>query len=218
MAFNFGQIRKNKNTEYLNNISVNLQEQQKQMIIPSLEEDGTFIDKVFHASLSSIKGYFIRLKIYKQSTVQNINIKMEDTNAITKGGQLIGSIEIPAGDSADFYIFEKVFMPNRNYNQIKIELERNTNDYEKNPDRINIYGRIINMEVLTFAEVKNIIPYRLKRIGVQGTPGLMMCINGEQIQIGKSGIFEINIDYTISYFGVVIEKNSEQVFLLDYQY
>ena len=74
MAFNFGQIRKNKNTEYLNVISVNLQEEQKQMTIPSLEEDGTFIDKVFHTSLSSSKGYYIRLKFYKQSTAQNITI------------------------------------------------------------------------------------------------------------------------------------------------
>ena len=30
--------------------------------------------------------------------------------------------------------------------------------------------------------------------------------------------FEINIDYTITYFGVVIEKNSDKVFILDYQY
>ncbi len=218
MAFNFGQIRKNKNTEYLNVISVNLQEEQKQMTIPSLEEDGTFIDKVFHTSLSSSKGYYIRLKFYKQSTTQNITIKMEDTNAIAKGGQLIGTIEVPVGDPSDYCIFEKVFMPSRNYNQIKIELDRNSVDYEINIERPNIYGRVVNVEVLSFAEVKNIIPYRLKRIGVQGTPGLIMCINGEQIQIGKSGIFEINIDYTVSYFGVVIEKDSDKVFLLDYQY
>lgn len=218
MAFNFGQIRKNKNTEYLNVISVNLQEEQKQMTIPSLEEDGTFIDKVFHTSLSSSKGYYIRLKFYKQSTAQNITIKMEDTNAISKGGQLIGTIEVPAGDEADYYIFEKVFMPSRNYNQIKIELDRNSVDYTINPERPDIYGRIVNIEVLSFAEIKNIIPYRLKRIGVQGTPGLIMCINGEQIQIGKSGMFEINIDYTVSYFGVVIEKDSDKIFLLDYQY
>ena len=218
MAFNFGQIRKNKNTEYLNIISVNLQEEQKQMIIPSTGVDGTFIDKVFHTSVSSSKGYYIKLKIYKQATTQNITIKMEDTNTIVRNGQLIDMIEIPAGDPTDFYIFEKVFMPNRNCNQIKIELDRNPADYEVNPNRPNVYGRIVNLEVLSFAEVKNIIPYRLKRIGVQGTPGLLMCINGEQIQIGKSGLFEINIDYSISYFGVVLEKDSDKVFLLDYQY
>ena len=32
---------------------------------------------------------------------------MEDTNAISKGGQLIGTIEIPAGDVSDYCIFEK---------------------------------------------------------------------------------------------------------------
>ena len=218
MAFNFGQIRKNKNTEYLKIFSVDIQEEQKQMTIPSLGEDGTFIDKVFHTSLSSSKGYYLKLKIYKQSTTQNIIIKMEDTNLASQGGQLIEKITVPAGDATEYYILEKVFMPSRNYNQIKIELDRNSVDYTINPERPDIYGRIVNIEVLSFAEIKNIIPYRLKRIGVQGTPGLIMCINGEQIQIGKSGIFEINIDYTVSYFGVVIEKDSDKIFLLDYQY
>ena len=218
MAFNFGQIRKNKNTEYLNILSVNVQEEQKQMTIPSLEEDGTFIDKVFHASLSSSKGYYIKLKIYKQATTQNIIIKMEDGANPSKGGQLIGEITVPSGDSSDYYIFEKVFMPSRNYNKVRIELERSAIDYVPNENQANIYGRIVNVDVLSFAEVKNIIPYRLKRIGVQGTPGLLMCINGEQIQIGKSGMFEINIDYIVSYFGVVLEPNSDKIFLLDYQY
>jgi hypothetical protein len=218
MAFNFGQIRKNNTTEYLNVISVNIQEEQRQISVPSLGGDVTFVDKVFHAPLSVSKGYFVRLKIYKQATVQKIFIKMEDTAAPSKGAQLVGEVEIPAGESNDYYIFERVFMPSRNYNQIRLELERGSIDYQLNENRANIYGRIINVEVLTFAEVKNIIPYRLKRIGVQGTPGLVMCINGEQIQIGKSGLFEINIDYTVSYFGVVIEKNSDKVFILDYQY
>lgn len=218
MAFNFGQIRKNNTTEYLNMISVNIQEEQKQVSVSSLGGDVTFVDKVFQAPLSSSKGYFVRMKFYKQSTTQKIFIKMEDTTALSKGAQLIGEIEIPAGDTNDYFLFERVFMPSRNYNQVRIELERNTSDYQLNENRTDIYGRIVNVEVLAFAEIKNIIPYRLKRIGVQGTPGLIMCINGEQIQIGKSGLFEINIDYTITYFGVVIEENSDKVFMLDYQY
>jgi hypothetical protein len=218
MAFNFGQIRKNNTTEYLNVISVDIQEEQKQIFIPSIGGDVTFIDKVFHAPLSSLKGYFLRIKIYKQTTAQKIFIKMEDTMALSKGAQLIGEVEIPAGDTDDYYIFERVFMPNKDYNQIRLELERGSDDYRPNDEKTNIYGRIIKAEIVTFASIKNLITYPLKRIGVQGTPGLIMCINGEQIQIGKSGLFEINIDYTVSYFGVVIEKDSNKVFILDYQY
>lgn len=217
MAFNFGQIRKNNNIEYLNVLLVTLQEEQKKMVIPSLEEDATFIDKVFHTSLSSSKDYFIRLKIYKQTTTQTISIKMEDTNTLSRSPQLIGNITIPAGNSSEYCIFERAFRPGYNYNQVKIELERNVSDYTKNPDRPEVYGRIVNTEVETFAEIKNIIPYRLTRLGIQGTPGLIMCVNGEQIQIGKSGMFEINTDYIVSSFGVVIEDNNKS-FILDYQY
>lgn len=32
---------------------------------------------------------------------------------------------------------------------------------------------------------------RLIRIGVQGPTGLMMSINGEQIKVGKTGIYEL---------------------------
>ena len=53
MAFNFGQIRKNNTTEYLNMISVNIQEEQKQVSVFSFGRDVTFIDKVFHAYFSS---------------------------------------------------------------------------------------------------------------------------------------------------------------------
>lgn len=202
MAFNFGQIRKNNTTEYLNIISVNLQEEQTK----STEGTTTFIDKVFHTPLSSSKGYFLRMKIYKQNTTQKIYIKIKDSSC----EQVVGKVEVPAGNENDYCLFEKIFMPSRDCNQVKIELERESVDYQT--------GRVVNLEILTFAEVKNLIPYRLKRIGVQGTPGLMMCINGEQIQIGKSGIFEINIDYIITYFGVAIEKDSDKFFLLDYQY
>lgn len=217
MAFNFGQIRKNNNIEYLDVLPVTLQEEQRKMTIPSLEEDATFIDKVFHTSLSSSKDYFIRLKIYKQATIQTISVKMENTNTSSHSSQLIGNITIPAGDSSEYCLFERVFRPGYDYNQIKIELDRNISDYTENPDRPGVYGRVVEVEVMTFAEIKNIIPYRLKRIGVQGTPGLIMCINGEQIQIGKSGMFEINADYTVSSFGVVIEDNNK-TFILDYQY
>ena len=84
--------------------------------------------------------------------------------------------------------------------------------------KMNFFIKIGVAGLLGIVGLIIIAPYRLKRIGVQGTPGLLMCINGEQIQIGKSGIFEINIDYIVSYFGVVIEKDSDKVFLLDYQY
>lgn len=218
MAFNFGQIRKNSNINYINHISSNIQEEPKIMTIASLDRDVTFINKVINTSLSSSKSYFIRLKFFKQETEQKITLKIEDRDALIKGSQIIGTITVPAGSPFDSYVYEKVFMPLKDYNRIYLELERTNNDYALNQDRNdNTYGRIINIEVVTCAEIKNLLLDNIIRLGVQGTPGLLMSINGEQIKIGNSGIFEINIDYLVSYFGVVIEENDNKFFIADYQ-
>lgn len=59
--------------------------------------------------------------------------------------------------------------------------------------------------------LKNII-----KIGVQGTPGLLMCINGEGIRLGPSGMFEIKNGYAINSLSFLVENN-QQRFILDYE-
>lgn len=59
---------------------------------------------------------------------------------------------------------------------------------------------------------------RLKQIGVQSAPGLPMCIDGEQVRVGRSGIYEINHGITIRFLGFIVQPNDDKYFLLDYQY
>ena len=90
------------------------------------------------------------------------------------------------------------------------------------------YGRIINIEVEYYEEIINVIDVYLnpvtgnagilKQIGVQGPPGTLMCIEGEQIRIGRSGIYEINNGVVISFLGFVLHEDDENQFFLDYQY
>lgn len=54
------------------------------------------------------------------------------------------------------------------------------------------------------------------KLGVQGTPGLLMCINGEGIRLGPSGIYEIKNGYTINSLNFLLE-NDQQRFILDYE-
>lgn len=62
------------------------------------------------------------------------------------------------------------------------------------------------------------------RIGVQGPTGLMMSINGEQIKVGKTGIYELNdTNIKITYLGFVLKENVLNVdgydnFILDFEY
>jgi len=45
-----------------------------------------------------------------------------------------------------------------------------------------------------------------------------MCINGEEIRIGPSGIYEIKNGYTVNFIGFAILPNDNNYFILDYQY
>ena len=78
----------------------------------------------------------------------------------------------------------------------------------------------------SFGTISNIItdylnPYienmgRLKQIGVQSHPGLEMCINGEMIRVGRTGIYEINHGIDINFIGFMPEEDDH--FIMDYQY
>ena len=45
-----------------------------------------------------------------------------------------------------------------------------------------------------------------------------MCINGESIYIGRTGIYEINYGISISSIGFVVEPDDNKNFIMDYQY
>ena len=88
------------------------------------------------------------------------------------------------------------------------------------------YGRICNIYIDRLDEVYNVINYlnplinksSLLQIGVQSAPGLLMCINGEEIKVGRSGLYEILNGYKISFIGFIVEPDDNKYFILDYQY
>ena len=55
---------------------------------------------------------------------------------------------------------------------------------------------------------------------------MLMCINGEQIRIGPSGIYEIKNGYIVNFIGVVVKNSTnsstgeleQDNFIIDYQY
>lgn len=125
-----------------------------------------------------------------------------------------------------------MFTPNSTYNLIVFVLARTTEDYNITED--SQYGRIMDITVNknNIYLITNIINTlastyeltRLTRIGVQGPTGLMMSINGEQIKIGKTGIYELNdVNIKITYLGFVLKENVLNVdgydnFILDFEY
>ena len=234
MSYKFGQFRKSQLNSYLTSLEYTLSNIQVQS---SLSEGITFVDKGIDLEGENIlqaldnaknqRSYYIRFKIYKQETKQNITVRLINTEKTKDNVQTIKTIEIDSGNEDDYSTFEIVISPNdnHNYNQIYFELNRELIDYNTlNQD--GTYGRKINIVVDRLDEIYNVIKFlnvsiegkkALKQIGVQGPPGLLMSINGEEIRIGRSGLYEINNGIKTTFIGFIIE-NDEKYFILDYQY
>lgn len=190
------------------------------------------------------RNFFIRFKVYKRmDSVQDIKVQLKyiDSNendpelAIPKQDitQRIENISVPIGREEEYVTFDLVISPNATYNSIEFILQRLPEDFDVNTKDGEIYGRKMHIELVYLEEIQNIITNNLntsigetgvlKQIGVQSSPGLLMCIDGEAIRVGRSGIYEINNGISIGFLGFIIHNDGEnnpddRYFILDYQY
>ena len=180
--------------------------------------------------LNSKTSYYLRFRIKQRlDSIQNFTLKLRNSDSVTDNYQNIKTYNVNQGNST--IDFELIFSPNASYNQIIFELNRIALDYiTENAD--GTYGRIIEVEVLEFYSIYNVVTYlssaysnltRLEKIGIQGPPGLMMCINGEEIRIGRTGIYELNNGITVQYIGFIVKESDftqdgKDYFIMDFQY
>lgn len=160
------------------------------------------------------------------NSVQNFSLQLQNST----DSQTIEDYTVPAGTGST--TFDIVFTPNSTYNLIVFVLARTTEDY--NIIENSQHGRIMDITVNenNIYLMTNIIDTlastygltELIRIGVQGPTGLMMSINGEQIKVGKTGIYELNdVNIKITYLGFALKENVLNVdgydnFILDFEY
>ena len=231
MSFQFVQFRRRQLDSFLTPLKYKL-EQAK--IKSTISTAVIFVDNVISLTDAlkpteqdgiRAKNYYIRFRIYKKANPQTIIIKLINTNKQTDNIQNLRTIVVDAGRETEYNTYEIVIPPNNNYNQIKFELQRELEDYnKKNSD--GTYGRICKVEVIRLDEIYNVIDYlttiinksALLQIGVQSAPGLLMCINGEEIRVGRRGLYEILNGYKVTFIGFIVEPNDNKHFMLDYQY
>ena len=235
MAYKFGQFRRNQVSSYSTALTYDLSSIKEES---TLSKEVTFVERVINLSGNNIlqsvdstglkrRSYYIRFRIYKEyETAQKITIKLINTEKTEDNVQTLQTIDIGKGLEEEYDTFEMIISPNGTYNQVKFELNRMVEDYNmKNSD--GTYGRYVIMEIEAFNEIYNVMDFlnpsienkgALKQIGVQGPPGLLMCIDGEEIRIGRSGIYEINNGITINFIGFVVDPGDNKYFILDYQY
>lgn len=142
--------------------------------------------------------------------------------------------------SKDYQTYELIFKPNSTYSYIYFELQRQAIDF-KTVTTNNYVGRRMQITINNLNTITNLINNKnaiydegkltsLKKIGVQGPPGLMFTINGEEIYIGRSGVYELyNNNISINYLGFVPQKGlvtqstdgstaQTDYFIVDYTY
>lgn len=233
--YNFGQFRRSQLDTYMTALNYDFSDLET---ISPLSTEVIFLDKTISLSDNNIlqsvdstgtvtKSYYLRFKIYKlEQSKQSITIKLKNDSKDKDNEQIIKTIEVESGAETDYSVFDLVIKPNSTYNHINFILNRIIDDYNT-IDNNNHHGRTMNIEIESLKEIYNIIETinssidnkgRLKQIGVQSAPGLMMSIEGELIRVGRSGIYEINNGISINYIGFIVEPNDNKYFVLDYQY
>ena len=118
-----------------------------------------------------------------------------------------------------------IFLPLRKFQKIVFE---NMDSLSK--DRIHASNNI-NTKIYTMTNiVKHLNLDKMSQIGIQGPEGLIFAINGNQLQIGKSGIFmseEMEITslcFVADPSKKVVDENENELnvehpfFIVDYQY
>ena len=141
-------------------------------------------DECVYVSLSKGTSYYFHGQIKRSGVAQSFNIKLVKRNDTTGKSQFVKKITVAAVGSdpeLEFADVEFVFTAAADFDAIVFELARVAGGvtepvivYQELSSIGNILGRDIAV-----------------KMGIQSKPGLLMCINGQEIRIGRSGIYEL---------------------------
>lgn len=145
----------------------------------------TFYDECVKINLEKGIHYYFHGKIKRLNSAQVFNIKLINYN----GGkeQFLKKISVGEGELDSWVDVEFIFTPAGEFDTILFELERNQDDYSGTTQR---YAHIMYLElsVINNEVLEGNVAVKL---GVQSKSGLLMCINGQEIRIGRTGIYEL---------------------------
>ena len=240
--YQIGQLRRQPGFDYYTTLNGTLSQQSTTAI-----SEGTISFKNpcynLNANINNQNCYYLRFNITRfPGSDQTIRLKLRKNEDITQedNEQLIDIIKIEKGaprtgggqpTTTEKVYLEYILAPNGIYNQILWQLERTALDYDpETKDNEGNYGRKTIVKVEEFAQLVDVmsslsvagkpnskIKY-LSKIGIQGPPSLLTCINREQIRLGKNGIYELNNDKIKIASISFVPRSQADYFILDYEY
>lgn len=227
--YNIGQFRRTQCSSYAQSFNVETNYQQV-----NVSEEVIFCDVCINLFGTNIvndqNSYYLRFAVKQRSdSEQNFYLKLKNTSETNNNEQLIEEFKVDRGTNTIY--FQTIFSPNDTYNQISWQLQRTALDH-RILNRDGTYGRIMDITLEQYSKLVNIIDILklsynnlnyLTKIGIQGPPSLLMCINKEPIRLGKTGIYEINngINITsINFYPKVSTLFSDGLdyFIMDFEY
>lgn len=226
MSYQIGQFRRPQLDSYSTPLSMELNRQQT--------EGASSGDTLFYNACGNLSGdnvmnsqncYYLRFGVkQRKDSEQVFYLKIRNTSETEDNEQLIDEFKVTRGTGTVY--FEVILSPNATYNQVLWELQRTALDYRMLNARVmNVvdytYTRLI--DVLTTLKSTYTGMEYLTKIGIQGPPSLLMCINREQIRIGKTGIYEINNGINITSISFVpkastLSSDGLDYFIMDFEY
>ena len=229
--YHIGQFRRPQLDSYSTPLSMELGRQQT--------ERASSGDILFYNACGNLSGdnvmnsqncYYLRFGVkQREDSEQVFYLKIRNASETEDNEQLIDEFKVTRGTGTVY--FEVILSPNATYNQVLWELQRTALDYRMlNAD--GTYGRVMNVVDYTYTRLIDVLTTLkstytgmeyLTKIGIQGPPSLLMCINREQIRIGKTGIYEINNGINITSISFVpktstLSSDGLDYFIMDFEY
>lgn len=184
-----------------------------------------------------IRCFFLRIRVEAQQQQQTITVRLGNSamaGTAEEQYQDIESIIVPVGPSGVWYTYDFVIHPNNQYDQIRFVMMRNETDYNDKHSYDEYYGRVANIEILRYDQLHNLLrggdnalknqvvldtndQEQIKQLGIQSLPGLKMCIDGEMVRVGKSGIYEVNNGIAINFLSFIVSDTDKTIIIMDYQ-
>lgn len=232
---NLGQLRRSEIIEYTSPIDYNLTEVNN--VTNTVQE---FYDTALKPvespnTTGKTKSYYLEFTVKQKETPQNFTVKIPIGGTLTEETQFLKLQKYTTKVGKNSTSYELIFSTSLDFSMIIFELTRTMEDYSSTVDEETGHaGRKMDITIENFFVVNNIIDTYLtsaypglktiSRIGVQGPPGMLFCIEGEEIRIGRTGIYELfDEDIKISSIGFVLKdslftQNGQDFFIMDFKY
>lgn len=242
MSYKVGQILSNNISTYFTNTQKDILNYISDIETKNDIIEVYFKDKKIAYTFRVDSNYYIKLKIKRfTNSDQKITLRLiNDTESSSDVFQYVDNFVIFQNSNEDeneYATIEAVVSPNTTYTHLAIILTRQYEDFvieqasESSVVVNNRLGRQIEITGYEISEFVNLIPVldsgqlTFTKLGIQGPPGMLMCINGEGIRIGPSRIYEIRNGYKVTFLGIVRGQSKtisgdfgRDSFIIDYQY